>query len=97
MRAAGAGRAGGKRDYRGLSDHAPHDESGIGEDLRGHTRHTHADHWASCNGYRGVLGGISLALQVFKGHGFSRADRAYKSDRASATEGWSPGSVVKGE
>ncbi len=46
MRAHGARHAGRQRRRRRIPGHAPHDEPGIGEDLRGHAGHSHSDYWA---------------------------------------------------
>ena len=51
MRADGAGHSGRQWHHGRLSHHAAHDESGVGEDLRGHARYPHADHRAKRDGY----------------------------------------------
>ena len=43
MRAHGPRHPRRQRHHRGLPHHAPHDEPGVGEDLRGHARHPRAD------------------------------------------------------
>ena len=55
VRAAVARHSGRERRRRRLPDHAPHDEPGVGEDLRGHARHPHADHRAERDRHRRVL------------------------------------------
>src|SRR5581483_5393116 len=44
-----------KRHCRRLSDYAPHDESGIGKNIRGHSRHSHTDHRLECDRNRRFL------------------------------------------
>ncbi len=55
MRPPGPRHPGRQRHHGGLPHHAPHDEPGIGEDLRGHPRHPHADHRPEPDRNCGVL------------------------------------------
>ena len=41
--------------HRRLPHHAPHDEPGIGDHIRGHARHPHPDHWPAPHRDSGVL------------------------------------------
>ena len=64
MRAHVTRPTGRKRHRRRLSDHAPPDEPGIGEDLRGHTRHPHADYRGERYGRGRVLTKIFAKVGV---------------------------------
>ena len=78
MRAPGARHSGRERRDGRFSRHAPQHEPGIGEDVRGHARHSYADPGAELDGDRGVLtcsergpGGI----QVLRAVGLAQGER----------------------
>ena len=70
-----------QRHHRRLPRHAPHDEPGIREDLRGHPRHPHPGHWSERHRHRRVLARADPSKEspidpCFEGHGFSSCRKA---------------------